>query len=91
MRAPDNTHEIDGIGQVLVGNLGYLGRTLTHLNLQANAPDDDAFYFAKSAEEFASLDEAQLTAPRQADGSLPILTFMKLKEADKQTKFGAGK
>ena len=41
--------------------------------MDLNATDDD----------FISLDEKQLTAPRQADGSLPNITFMHLKPASK--------
>jgi hypothetical protein len=36
-----------------------------------------------SADDFLSLDTAQLTAPRQADGSLPIINFMRLKLTSK--------
>ena len=36
-----------------------------------------------SADDFLSLDTAQLTAPRQADGSLPMVNFMRLKPASK--------
>lgn len=90
MRTPDNTTEIPGYGHTFAGNLGYHSRhTIAELDLAKNAPAADAFYFAKSAAEFLSLDEAQLIAPRQPDGSLPKLTFLVPKEPEVRNKFGA--
>jgi hypothetical protein len=59
------------------------------LDLTKNAPAKDAFYFAKGAAEFSSLDEAQLVGPRQPDGSLPKLTFLVPKNAEIRKKYGA--
>jgi hypothetical protein len=40
-------------------------------------------------DDFVSLDETQLTAQRQADGSLPNITFMHLKPTSKFVDKGA--
>jgi len=36
-----------------------------------------------SADDFTSLDEALLTAPRQANGDLPVTGFLRLKPSSK--------
>ncbi len=41
-----------------------------------------------TAADFISLDEAQLTAPRQPNGNLPELTFLRLKPDGKATGRG---
>jgi hypothetical protein len=90
MRTEDNAREIPGFGHAFAGNLGFHSRhTISELDLDKNLPSSDAFYFAKSTSEFLSLDEAQLTAPRQADGSLPKLTFLVPKDPEVRKKFGA--
>jgi hypothetical protein len=90
MRTPDNGTEIPGFGHTFAGNLGYRSKhMIAELDLTKNAPAKDAFYFAKSASEFLSLDEAQLIAPRQPDGSLPKLTFLVPKNAEMRKQYGA--
>jgi hypothetical protein len=72
-------------------NLGYKGtREVVNLNAaQANIADN---YFTLGPEgkpltltdaDFVSIDEKQLVAPRQADGSLPDITFMHLTKDSK--------
>jgi hypothetical protein len=90
MRTADNATEIPGFGHEFAGNLGFRSkRQISELDLAKNAPPEGAFYFAKSSGEFLSLDESQLTAPRQPDGSLPKLTFLVPKDPDVRKRFGA--
>ncbi len=90
MRTTDNLKEIAGFGHAFSGNLGYHSRhTISELDLTKNPPAPEAFYFAKSAGEFLSLDEKQLLAPRQPDGSLPKLTFLVPKDLKTRQQFGA--
>jgi hypothetical protein len=90
MRTEDNTSELPGFGHAFSGNLGFRSkRGISELDTEKNPPGADAFFFAGSAEEFLSLDEAQLTAPRKADGSLPDLTFLVPKDPAIRQRFGA--
>lgn len=41
-----------------------------------------------TADDFLSLDTAQLTAPRKADGSLPVINFMRLRPGSKLVDIG---
>ncbi|HEY4788747.1 MAG TPA: right-handed parallel beta-helix repeat-containing protein [Bacteroidales bacterium] len=81
-RLPDNVTDVDGYGHKMRNNLGYKGGMeimridkakcdLSHnyFDMNVNVSDDD----------FLSLDKSLLTAPRQADGSLPDIPFMKLR------------
>jgi hypothetical protein len=67
-----------------VGNLSYRGiRDVTKLNvaqceLKANAFATERKFTDAS---FESLDESALIGPRQADGSLPKVSFLKPKDA----------
>lgn len=71
-----------GRNHFMFNNLSYAGRTtnLTRIVESAcvlvnNRFDQDGVL---ADDDFVSLDESQLTAPRKADGSLPDITFMKL-------------
>ena len=81
-RLPDNVTDIPGVGQKMRNNLGFRGRNEL-VNLDRTKSDASSNYFdikglVVSEKDFASLDEAQLTAPRKADGSLPDITLMHL-------------
>lgn len=80
-RLPDNVTEIDGCGHKMINNLGYLGNSET-ARLDKSKCDLRNNYFDMNLDitdkDFLSLDESFLTAPRQADGSLPDVPFMKL-------------
>jgi hypothetical protein len=78
-RQNDNVTDIPGGGHKMSNNLGYKGRkevanlNMAHCELRNN-------YFQLNLkindQDFISLDETQLTQPRQADGSLPKITLM---------------
>jgi len=94
-RLPDNVTDVDGYGHKMRNNLGYKGMTET-LRIDKSHCELDHNYFdlnsAVTDNDFMSLDETLLTAPRQADGSLPDIPFMRLKPGsvliDKGTDIG---
>lgn len=84
MRPPDNSEEMDGVGHRVVANLSFKGlRDVVRLNAAKCELKDNAFAsesrFTEAA--FESLDETALVGPRQADGSLPKLAFLRPKDS----------
>lgn len=81
-REKDNKTDVTGYGHKMRNNLGYKGNKET-MNIAATNNDLANNYFdlnlVATDNDFVSLDEKLLTAPRQADGSLPDNGFMKLK------------
>ena len=75
------TNDVPGFDQMMKNNLGYKGSTEV-ANLDTNKCDVTFNFFTLpvtvASDDFLSLNESQLTAPRQADGSLPYLTFLRL-------------
>ena len=74
--------DVPGYKHVMRNNLGYKGGREV-ANLDSAQCDLAGNYFdlglVASDADFESLDERQLVAPRQADGSLPVMTFMHLR------------
>jgi hypothetical protein len=67
--------------QTLKNNLGYKGgKELANLDRSTSDVAGNSFDLGLTITDadFLSVDEAQLTAPRQADGSLPEMTFLHL-------------
>jgi len=91
-RLPDNVTDVPGYKHVMRNNLGYQGdQEVTNLdNTQCDLKNNyfDLQLTATDA-DFLSLDETQLTAPRQADGSLPNITFLHLKPTSQFVDKGA--
>ncbi len=84
MRPPDNSADIDGVGHRIVGNLSYRGiRDVTKLDVARCELTANAFATEKKFTDasFESLDESALIGPRQADGSLPKIAFLKPRDA----------
>jgi len=82
----DPQADVPGYLHKMRNNLGYKGRSeLQNLNKAKNDVANNYFDLNLSADDtdFESLNEALLTAPRQADGSLPDNAFMKLKPGSK--------
>ena len=75
------TNDVPGFNHVMKNNLGYLATSAELANL---GPQNDTNfnYFnlpvTVSAGDFLSLDENQLTAPRQANGDLPYVDCLRL-------------
>jgi hypothetical protein len=81
-RAADNRTDQPGKGHYLRNNIGFAGgRELAEMNAAACDSTHNSFDLGLTltAEDFLNLDEAQLTAPRQANGDLPPLTFLRPK------------
>jgi hypothetical protein len=81
-RAADNRTDRPGQGHYLRNNLGFAGgRELAEINAAACDSSHNSFDLGLTltADDFMSLDEAQLTAPRQPNGDLPELTFLRPK------------
>lgn len=92
-RLADPYSDVPGYKHVLKNNLGYEGgREVANLDtaqcVLANnffGPSPDL-----SDSDFESLDESQLTAPRQPDGSLPDITFLHLRPSSRLADKNAG-
>ncbi len=77
----DNLTDVQGYDQFMRNNLGYLANNAEVFNLGPS--NDVAFnYFTMpvtvATDDFMSLVEALLTAPRRPDGELPYLAFAQL-------------
>ncbi len=71
---------VDGYDHILQNNLSYRGRSgeTLYLDTTQNTVVTNSFLLGITLTDadFISLDEAQLMAPRKADGSLPDIDFM---------------
>ena len=71
----------NGYNHVLINNLSYKprGSDTAYIDTAQNSLSHNSFDLGLNItnEDFVSLDEAQLTAPRKADGSLPDIDFMR--------------
>lgn len=78
----DNVTQIPGRGHRLKNNLGFAARDQEVAQLDAEASEVSGNYFTLpvsiTAEDFLSLDEAELVRPRQPNGDLPVLQFLHL-------------
>ena len=75
------TNDVPGFNHVMKNNLGF-GASIEVSNLDTNKCDASFNFFTLpvtvSMNDFVSLDESFLVAPRQADGSLPDSDFLRL-------------
>ncbi len=85
-RLADNATTVPGYGHLMRNNLGALGAVeVSNLDFAASDVEGNSFTLdvVVTEEDFASLDEALLVLPRQADGSLPEIAFARLtRESD---------
>ena len=76
-----STNDVPGFNHVMKNNLGF-GGDIEISNLDTDKCDASFNFFTLpitvSMNDFVSLDESFLTAPRQADGSLPYTDFLRL-------------
>lgn len=82
-RLADNRTDVPGTGHRLRNNLSNGSRRpLSNLAPDGNEVDHNAFgtEVTVSERDVVSLDRTQLTLPRQADGSLPVITLLHLAE-----------
>lgn len=83
-RDATNTTDVPGYDHFLRNNLGYDASLEELANADLPACDSDRNSFdlpvTVTAADFLSIDEALLTAPRQANGELPVVPLMRLAE-----------
>jgi hypothetical protein len=81
-RSTDYSTDVPGYGHNLKNNLGLGARSTEYSNIDFTLSNADTNYFdlpvTVNSADFLSMDLSQLTAPRQADGSLPAIDFMHL-------------
>lgn len=77
----DNPIDIPGTREVLHHNLAYKSNQLDKANLPEENNTENSWNVNESdisANDFLSLDISQLAKPRETNGELPDITFMKL-------------
>ena len=80
-RLDDNRTDVPGYGHKLRNNLAYNSRgDVRSLDTAKSDSRSNSFDSERSLSDadFVSLDDSQLTAPRQPDGNLPAMTFLHL-------------
>jgi hypothetical protein len=78
-RLVDNVTDVPGSGHRVRNNLSYRGRSLVaSLKPGGNEVDHNSFMPDMKLRDgdFVSIDETQLMWPRQANGDLPVMTFL---------------
>jgi len=77
--SPANS-SVPGTREIMHNNLAYVGTAISNLNESGSMVSDNSFTLplVVNAADFQSLDASQMTLPRNADGSLPNITFMHL-------------
>lgn len=90
-RKPDNSADEPGYGHVLKNNLSYKGRKeVTNFDAGRCEFVANSFDLKLKLEDkdFKSLDQAELIQPRQSNGDLPDIGFMKLKAGNPAIDMG---
>ena len=80
-RNPEGTADIPGRGHKIINNLSYNSKNqVTNLDPQLNECAGNSFDQKQPlrSQDFISLDEAELTAPRRNNGDLPEINFLRL-------------
>jgi hypothetical protein len=78
-RTPDNRTDVEGYDHVLRNNVAYRGnRETANLDLTKCKADHNSFDMDLKLQDkdFESLDESELTKPRNPDGDLPAIHFL---------------
>ena len=78
-RLADNRTDVPGFGHTLRNNVAYRSaRDLTQLDAAKSDAAHNSFTMdlRLTDKDFASLDESELTRPRQANGDLPVIAFL---------------
>jgi hypothetical protein len=77
--SPANS-SVPGTREVLHNDLAYVGTGISNIDESGSMVSNNWYTLpvTVSAADFQSLDASQMTLPRQADGSLPDITFMHL-------------
>ena len=91
-RLLDNVYaDVPGYKHVLHNNLGFKARDAAVANLDPAQCElvNNNFDVSPAEADFVSLDEQQLMAPRQADGSLPEIGFLRPRPGSRIAGMGA--
>lgn len=91
-RLRDNVYaDVPGYKHVLHNNLGFKARDVAVANLDTTECElvNNDFDVSAADADFLSLDEQQLMAPRQADGSLPEIDFLRPRPGSRIAGMGA--
>jgi hypothetical protein len=77
---PGPTSSVPGTQEVMHNNLAYVGTAISNFNESGPMVSDNSFTLPLTVNpaDFLSLDASQMTLPRNADGSLPNISFMHL-------------
>ena len=72
--------DIAGTREVMHNNIAYVGTLVANLNESGTIVSNNSWNsnVTVSSADFQSVDATQMTAARQADGSLPVISFMRL-------------
>lgn len=83
--------DVPGYKHVLHNNLGFRARDVAVANLDTTQCElvNNDFDVSPADADFMSLDETQLMAPRQADGSLPAIKFLRPRPGSRIAGMGA--
>lgn len=88
--------DVPGYGHIIKNNLSYLPRSSQHISdvdVNKCIISNNSFLpkmINVSENDFVNLDETQLKLPRNTDGSLPDIGFLKLREISELYKAGIG-
>lgn len=80
-RSRTDATDIPGTREVVHNNIAFTGTAISNSNLPAANVSNNSWNksgVSVSSADFQSTDATQITRPRQADGSLPVITFMHL-------------
>ena len=96
-KSPGEIVDVDGYDHIIRNNLSYkpraAGKHIVDVNREECTIINNSFLpvdMTVGEDDFVSLDPAQLTLPRKADGSLPDIDFLKLKRNSKLYDAGIG-
>lgn len=88
--------DVDGYGHNLLNNIAFFptssGEDCVNINLNRSTLSNNTFdgSIKVNSSDFKSLDTSELLLPRKADGSLPDIDFLKLKENSQAFKSRMG-
>src|SRR5690606_11376779 len=87
-KSASETVDVPGYGHTIKNNISFMPRSseqhIVDVNLAECLVENNSFYpsaYTLSSQDFISLDETLSMAPRNADGRLPDIDFLKLRSS----------
>lgn len=80
-RSPTDATDIPGTREIVHNNIAFTRTAISNSNLPAANVSNNSWNksgVTVTSADFQSIDATQMDNPRQADGSLPVITFMRL-------------